>query len=1222
MMMKTNSCFRAISLTLLCFKLMACGGGGDQSGDQLLNTAGQLTASEQASRDSAVHALAGEDLLVEVNTAIEVDGSGSYDDLSTDSLSFTWSLVEAPNNATINTELTTEGTLMLSTDMPGTYIVQLTVTDGYNTASDTVTITVVDAAPVAVLPEAFAAQVGSTVSVTGADSYDAVDTLLTFEWSVTNPEGATVTTELNQSTDAISFALDTTGDFTVQLVVTDTDGNASSTAQTTVTATNTPPDANAGADIVTTYNTTIEISAADSSDGEQETLTYSWVMTEKPVGSGAALLGEIDTVTASFFADVPGQYTFQVTVSDGYSSSTDIIIVSAINTLPTVDAGENITIQSGELASLVATATDPETDALTYDWALISQPNGPSVSFNNDSAALEVVLHAGGTYRFEVTVTDDYDAVTDTVDVYVNNSQPVSVITMTNNDKLALRGETVRLSASKSYDPDDGDAIELYEWSILDAPETSVASFSDAEAIVTELTPDVTGEYTLALRTFDGGNYSEYSTVLIQVMESNNAPVARAVYSLEGNTIITLDGSASSDADGHEISYLWSIIAKPDDAPAQIDDRTAAITQLYVQEGGTYAVRLIVSDGRTNSSPYDFSFLIDIPNSQPVANAGSAQSVGIDQSVTLNGGESYDEDGDTITFLWYLDTPEGSTAELSDQTAVTPSFTPDVFGEYTAHLTVADGSLVSEPQTVIITVDNTYAPVADAGRDQNVKTGSRVSLSGANSIDADSTIVSYAWHIFTKPDLSASLLDSTDAVTTSFTPDVDGTYTIALEVSDESLSSALSFVTVVATTGNSAPVANAGADVVVVQGTTTNILLSGGTSTDADGDELSYYWSLIKQPTLSDTELTNRKNEETRLSLDRYGEYLAQLTVFDGTVSSTPDTKLIQYVRSPREVDAGMDQEVYTREIVVLDGRSSGYIAGRDPEDYSYEWEFISTPVGGETDIVEYVPEEDEDPEDTVGLYQFQPPEAGTYVVRLRFRNLITNTVSDVDTVIITAKPYNRLPFANAGEDASTTVGQIFILDGSSSTDEDSDILSYNWSFIDRPINSQATIQNPTSINPFFEVDAYGEYLIQLQVFDGSASSDPDVVIITAIEPTVALDIRTDNGYRSVNLPYSKVETIEVVNPLTDEELIVETFRVSAIEQQITISDVVVYDANGLVSPYMDVAENTVIRSGTNLEIQLITDYPDIGRQANLVFEFTIKETGEKVSASYLLSSK
>ena len=872
MTMKTKSCLRALTSSLFCIILIACGGGGDQSGDQLLNSAGQLTASEQASRDSAVHALAGEDLLVEVNTAIEVDGSGSYDDLSTDSLSFTWSLVEAPNNATINTELTTEGTLMLSTDMPGTYIVQLTVTDGYNTASDTVTITVVDAAPVAVLPEAFAAQVGSTVSVTGADSYDAVDTLLTFEWSVTNPEGATVTTELNQSTDAISFALDTTGDFTVQLVVTDTDGNASSTAQTTVTATNTPPDANAGADIVTTYNTTIEISAADSSDGEQETLTYSWVMTEKPVGSGAALLGEIDTVTASFFADVPGQYTFQVTVSDGYSSSTDIIIVSAINTLPTVDAGENITIQSGELASLVATATDPETDALTYDWALISQPNGPSVSFNNDSAALEVVLHAGGMYQFEVKVKDDYDAVTDTVDVYVNNSQPVSVITMTNNDKLALRGETVRLSASNSYDPDDGDAIELYEWSILDAPETSVASFSDAEAIVTELTPDVTGEYILALRTFDGGNYSEYSTVLIQVMESNNAPVARAVYSLEGNTIITLDGSASSDADGHEISYLWSIIAKPDDAPAQIDDRTAAITQLYVQEGGTYAVRLIVSDGRTNSSPYDFSFLIDIPNSQPVANAGSAQSVGIDQSVTLNGGESYDEDGDTITFLWYLDTPEGSTAELSDQTAVTPSFTPDVFGEYTAHLTVADGSLVSEPQTVIITVDNTYAPVADAGRDQNVKTGSRVSLSGANSIDADSTIVSYAWHIFTKPDLSASLLDSTDAVTTSFTPDVDGTYTIALEVSDESLSSALSFVTVVATTGNSAPVANAGADVVVVQGTTTNILLSGGASTDADGDELSYYWSLIKQPTLSETVLTNRTSEETILSLDRYGE--------------------------------------------------------------------------------------------------------------------------------------------------------------------------------------------------------------------------------------------------------------------------------------------------------------------------------------------------------------
>tara|TARA_B100002003_G_C14144797_1_gene550436 strand:- start:1673 stop:3280 length:1608 start_codon:yes stop_codon:yes gene_type:complete len=535
---------------------------------------------------------------------------------------------------------------------------------------------------------------------------------------------------------------------------------------------------------------------------------------------------------------------------------------------------------------------------------------------------------------------------------------------------------------------------------------------------------------------------------------------------------------------------------------------------------------------------------------------------------------------------------------------------------------VSDGNLVSEPQTVTITVDNSHAPVADAGRDQNVKTGSRVSLSGANSIDVDSEIESYTWYIHSKPVDSTTILDATNSISTSFTPDVDGTYVIALEVNDESLTSEPSFVSIVASTDNSAPIANAGADVMIVQGMGTSVRLNGGISTDADADELSYYWSLIRQPTLSETTLSNRTNQETLLSLDRYGEYLVQLTVFDGTVSSVPDTKLIQYVRSPREVDAGIDQEVYTREIVVLDGRSSGYISNREPDDYSYEWEFISTPTEDTIQIVEYVPDENEEPEDVIGLYQFQPPEPGTYVARLRFRNLITGTVSDVDTVIITVKPYNRLPTANAGDDVSTTVGEILILDGSSSTDTDGDILSYNWSIIERPLNSQATIQNPTSINPFIEVDAYGEYIIQLQVFDGSASSDPDVVIINAVEPSVSLDLRTDNGFRSLNLPYNKVETLEVTNPLDDSEYLLDTFRITAIEQQVTIHNIVAYDANGIVTPYMDIDDNTVIRDGSSLEIQLLTNYPDIGRQANIVFEFTIKETGETVSVSYLFSAR
>ena len=1221
-MMMKNRFYKAIISTLLCAILTACGGGGEQSGDQLLNSAGDMTAAERASRDSAVYADAGEDLIVEVNTEIAVDGSNSYDDLATDTLTLTWALIDGPSAAVIDSSLSQDGHFLLSTDTPGTYTIELTVTDGYNTSTDTMTVTVVEAEPTAILPETFSAQTGTTVTISGINSYDAMGSALSYEWAAIAPDGSDAFFESNESSDTITLELSEMGEYTVTLTVSDENGNVSSPAQTVVTSSNIPPNANAGADIEVSYNTRVELSASDSSDSEQDSLTYSWLLEQKPSGSNAALLGDINAVDTAFFADLPGQYVLEVTVSDGYSSSTDTIVVLATNTPPEITLPDTITIQSGQTASLEAIVNDPETDDFVYSWALLSQPNGSVTSIDNDTAELNVILHTGGTYRFELSVSDEFDTATASVDVLVNNSLPISVINISENDQRALAGETIRLSGENSYDPDAGDSIEAYEWTVISAPDGSVSGLTSESNVTTGLTPDIPGEYTIALRTFDGGNYSESTSVVITVINSNTAPVAIANYSFAGYTEVYLDGSLSNDADGHTISYLWNIIAKPDGVPAKIADRTAETTQLHVQENGTYAIRLIVSDGRTNSAPYDFTISIDRPNAQPVANAGLDQRAGIDQNVTVNGSESYDVDGDAITFSWFLTTPDGSTASLSDSSSVTPSFTPDIFGEYTAHLTVSDGNLVSEPQTVTITVDNSHAPVADAGRDQNVKTGSRVSLSGANSIDVDSEIESYTWYIHSKPVDSTAMLDATNSISTSFTPDVDGTYVIALEVNDESLNSEPSFVSIVASTDNSAPIANAGADIMIVQGMGTSVRLNGGISTDADADELSYYWSLIRQPTLSETTLSNRTNQETLLSLDRYGEYLVQLTVFDGTVSSVPDTKLIQYVRSPREVDAGMDQEVYTREIVVLDGRSSGYISNRAPDDYSYEWEFISTPTEDSIQIVEYVPDENEEPEDVIGLYQFQPPEPGTYVARLRFRNLITGTVSDVDTVIITVKPYNRLPTANAGDDVSTTVGEILILDGSSSTDTDGDVLSYNWSIIERPLNSQTTIQNPTSINPFFEVDAYGEYIIQLQVFDGSASSDPDVVIINAVEPSVALDLRTDNGYRSLNLPYNKVETLEVVNPLDDSEYLLDTFRLTAIEQQVTIHNVIAYDANGIVTPYMDIDDNTVIRDGSSLEIQLLTNYPDIGRQANIVFEFTIKETGETVSVSYLFSAR
>ena len=138
---------------------------------------------------------------------------------------------------------------------------------------------------------------------------------------------------------------------------------------------------------------------------------------------------------------------------------------------------------------------------------------------------------------------------------------------------------------------------------------------------------------------------------------------------------------------------------------------------------GAYVAQLIVNDGKVNSAPDTVT--ISTQNSTPVANAGPAQTVLVGQTVTLDGSKSSDVDGDPLTYLWALITkPAGSTAALSNPTAVHPTFVADVAGAYVAQLIVNDGKVNSAPATVTVTApvtSDTTPPVIGPVSDITVK---------------------------------------------------------------------------------------------------------------------------------------------------------------------------------------------------------------------------------------------------------------------------------------------------------------------------------------------------------------------------------------------------------------------------------------------------------------------------------------------------------------------
>jgi subtilisin len=100
----------------------------------------------------------------------------------------------------------------------------------------------------------------------------------------------------------------------------------------------------------------------------------------------------------------------------------------------------------------------------------------------------------------------------------------------------------------------------------------------------------------------------------------------------------------------------------------------------------------------------------------------------------------------------------------------------------------------------------------------------------------------------------------------------------------------------------------------------------------------------------------------------------------------------------------------------------------------------------------------------------------------------------------------NTPPVANAGADQSISTNTLVTLNGSSSRDANGDTLSYLWSQISGP---SVTISNAASVMPSFTALTAGNYVFQLTVSDGKASSSDRVTIVVTAPVTKGLRVQS-----------------------------------------------------------------------------------------------------------------
>ncbi len=218
--------------------------------------------------------------------------------------------------------------------------------------------------------------------------------------------------------------------------------------------------------------------------------------------------------------------------------------------------------------------------------------------------------------------------------------------------------------------------------------------------------------------------------VEVTVKRTNLAPSAQAGQNqavLEGVSVV-LDGTASFDEDNDALTYLWEQVVGPDDPLVTLSGADTAAPSFeapYLDVFGQalsirLTFRLTITDQPTHtfcgtalSSTAEVVVVVENVNHDPVADAGSAQTVNENGLVTLQGSGSDPADHDPVSFSW--EQVEGPVVTLIGADTATPSFTAPSLAQHEQAtlvfvLTVADGYGGSAQSTTRVTVLDFNAP--------------------------------------------------------------------------------------------------------------------------------------------------------------------------------------------------------------------------------------------------------------------------------------------------------------------------------------------------------------------------------------------------------------------------------------------------------------------------------------------------------------------------------
>ncbi len=188
------------------------------------------------------------------------------------------------------------------------------------------------------------------------------------------------------------------------------------------------------------------------------------------------------------------------------------------------------------------------------------------------------------------------------------------------------------------------------------------------------------------------GWYVDDVLVYDQSSEGNLLPISmgqnKTVSDGDNNGVetVTLDGSESFDPDGEKIAlFVWY--------EGEVALGNGALLN-YEFPIGTYNLTLVVQDDNGATATDEVVITVN-PNQPPIANAGEDQVFFVGKQVVFDGSESFDPDGNIVSFEWDFGDGTGVSGAI-----VSHSYSAD--GNYTVTLIVTDngGAIAMDTATV------------------------------------------------------------------------------------------------------------------------------------------------------------------------------------------------------------------------------------------------------------------------------------------------------------------------------------------------------------------------------------------------------------------------------------------------------------------------------------------------------------------------------------------